>query len=67
MEKFRDIKDVLEKLIEKVDEIIEKNFDTDLYKIENISDKDFYHYAVEYLKSKQNLTLCPICKKMNLI
>lgn len=63
LEKFRDIKDVLEKLIEKVDEIIEKNFDTDLYKIENISDKDFYHYAVEYLKSKQNLTLCPICKK----
>lgn len=59
------LKDILQKIIDKFDTIVKENINDELYKINNIEDKEFYNFIIQYLKNNTKLSNCPICKNEN--
>ena len=59
---LNNLKKVLNDIVDKVDEIINNKINNNSYKINNIKDKEFYDFVIEYLKNDSDLDKCPICK-----
>ena len=56
------LKEVLQKIVDEFDTIVKENINDELYKINNIEDKEFYNFVIQYLKNNKELNNCPTCK-----